>query len=110
MLLKLKLNIGSDDAKKYNLEKTKEGEIINLEGAPAEHFIVKGWAEPFSTEANPARGVASTSGGQPTAHPADLPSHDVTTAPTLADDNTGRRSDATDPRKTKDFSRSPSNK
>jgi hypothetical protein len=58
--VKLALNIGIPDARKYGLTEVREGKVVSVEDAAARELIAKGWAsepdEP-SPQSAPAEGV-----------------------------------------------------
>jgi hypothetical protein len=58
--VKLALNIGINDAKRYGLTEVREGKVVSVEDAAARELIGKGWAsepdEP-SPQSAPAEGA-----------------------------------------------------
>src|SRR5687767_2747157 len=58
--LRLKLNIGTIDNEKLGLEKTKEGDVVDVDEQVAEILLKNGWADPVSgTSVHGASAVAA---------------------------------------------------
>ena len=50
MKLKLQLNIGTVDAKRLDLEKTKDGEVVDVKKETATELLKRGWAVEVGSE------------------------------------------------------------